>query len=161
MTEFETALAGILADRMSSAEKAEHMQTLHERLVSASEALVSAAKECVDVFEEMEVAAKNAEINGEYVSLALPEEAYAVQEFVFGMKNVLAETLRLGGRILDTRGITWYYEGEPVEARINGEWVPAWHMRTEDGTATVCTEWLGGPRTDVPIDGIRRRQEQE
>lgn len=161
MTEYEQGLAKVLADRMNSAETADHVQTMYERLVSASEALEAAAKECVDVFEDMEVAAKNAVVNGEFVYVSLPEEAYAVQDFVSGMKSVLFEALRQGGRVLEGRGVRWYYEGEPVEAEIDGEWTPAWHMRTEGASAEVCTGWYGGPRTEVPLSKIRRPQGQE
>lgn len=157
--EFETCCEAVKT-YIVDAESAEEMQELSIRLKSAAETLRSTLQECVSIYDEIEQRVNRRTANP--ISVLFDEEgAYAVQQESEKMHSMIHSSILEKMRLLESQNIVWYAEEEPVEVQISGEWVPAWHIENDGETAAVCLEYLGSPRTSVPLSSIRRRQEQE
>lgn len=148
----------LVAKSIQDAESASAVQDLLNRLKSVLSSLESNVQECITVYEEIEQTA-NA-VSDDPVEVAVPFDVEFSSTSLHAMIDTLSEALKEGVQTLETYGIQWFAEEEKVVAFIDGKEVACWHMENDGNMATICLDYLGGPRRQVPLSSLKHVQEQ-
>ena len=145
-----------MAEYITDAGSADFVQDLASRLKSAASMMETAIQECVTIFDDMEQISNERALSMEKssISVQFSPKVEEGSQFAAFMAELLSEALMQGSEYLHQKGIAWYAEEEPVNAVIDGQDVKCWHMSNDGETAVVCTEYLGGPRTEVPLSAL-------
>lgn len=150
-----------LAKYIVDADTANRVQEMSIRLQSASSALRSALQECVTVYDEVEQMVNSTLAESDDPLTVAIESTYSdVEEEVESFASILSSAVLDGAKNLGRNEIAWFAEGEPVLAPINGSQVACWHMENDGWTATVCLDYLGGPRTQVPLSMLQHMESE-
>ncbi len=149
----------LVAKSIQDADSATAVQDLLDRLKSVLSSLESNVQECITVYEEIEQTA-NA-VSDDPVEVSVPFDVEFSRTSLHAMIDTLSEALKEGIQTLETYGIQWFAEEEKVEAAINGQAVVCWHMENDGDTATICLNYLGGPRRQVPLSSLKHIREQD
>lgn len=157
ITQCQTGISKYIADASS----ADFVQELASRLKSAISVIESSMQECVSIFDEMEQITNDSLVaeGKSPISVQFSPKVEEGLQLASSLADVLDSALLEGSERLHNSGITWYAEEEPVIAAIDGGEVRCWHMNSDGDTAVVCTEYLGGPRMEVPLSALRRISE--
>ena len=148
----------LVAKSIQDTESAANVQDLLARLKSVLSSLESDVQECITIYEEVEQTANS--VSPDPVEVSVPFDVEFSRASLHAMIDTLADALRQGEITLETYGIQWFAEEEKVNAVIDGQTVECWHMMTEGDVATVCLNYIGGPRREVPLSALSHIQEQ-
>lgn len=146
---------------IADASSADFIQELANRLKSASSVIESSMQECVSIFDEMENIVNDSLIaeGKNPISVQFSPKVEEDLQLASSLADVLDSSLAEGSETLRNSGIAWYAEEEPVEALVEGEKIRCWHMGNDGETATICLEYLGGPRMEVPLSSLSHIEE--
>ena len=147
-----------LLDKIVDAESASFVQDLYIRLQSAAGTMESVLQEGMSIYDELEQAANAEDIVP--ITVQISSEAIDAKDEMLVLAEMIHEVVLEKAKALENSGIIWYAEGEPLEMQSDGAWIPCWHVQTEDDIATVCLDYYGGPRMEVPLSSLRRPREQ-
>lgn len=147
-----------LLDKIVDAESASFVQDLYVRLQSAAGTMESVLQEGTSIYDELEQAANAEDIVP--ITVQISSKAVAAKDEMLVLAEMIHEVVLEKAKALENSGIIWHAEGEPLEMQTEDGWIPCWHVQTDDGLATVCLEYYGGPRVEVPASSLRRPREQ-
>ena len=148
----------LVAKSIQDADSATAVQDLLNRLKSVLSSLESNVQECITVYEEIEQTANAVSDNP--VEVSVPFDVEFSRTSLHAMIDTLSEALKEGMQTLETYGIQWFAEEEKVVTSIDGQEVACWHMENDGDIATICLNYLGGPRRQVPLSSLKHLREQ-